>query len=79
MFGLGAIAATDPTIKNGVGLMRYPRRRDIAPTGELAGLPARESPKPAAFAEPPQGMTYTAKITEMSSVLFIPDDVIFIA
>jgi hypothetical protein len=32
-------------IKNGVGF-KNPRRRDIAPTGELAGLPARDSPKP---------------------------------
>src|ERR1700722_10879958 len=29
--------------------MRYPRRRDIAPAGELAGLPARDSPKPSAL------------------------------
>ena len=26
-------------------LVRNPRRRDIAPTGELAGLPARDAPK----------------------------------
>jgi hypothetical protein len=26
-----------------------PRRRDIAPTGELAGLPARDSPKPSSY------------------------------
>jgi hypothetical protein len=51
--------------------MKDRRRRDIAPTGELAGLPARESPKLAAFAGPPQGMTHTAKNTEMSSVLFL--------
>src|SRR5580700_1783467 len=32
-------------IKNGAGPLRDPRRRDIAPTGELAGLPARDAPK----------------------------------
>src|SRR3981081_3597617 len=32
-------------IKNGTGLLMDLRRRDIAPTGELAGLPARDAPK----------------------------------
>jgi hypothetical protein len=32
-------------IKNGAGSVKNPRRRDIAPTGELAGLPARDAPK----------------------------------
>jgi hypothetical protein len=33
-------------IKNGAGTsLRCQRRRDIAPTGELAGLPARDAPK----------------------------------
>ena len=32
-------------IKNGTGPLQDPRRRDIAPTGELAGLPARDAPK----------------------------------
>src|SRR5271154_7033215 len=32
-------------IKNGAGPLKDPRRRDIAPTGELAGLPARDAPK----------------------------------
>src|SRR5271165_1981098 len=32
-------------IKNGAGPVTDPRRRDIAPTGELAGLPARDAPK----------------------------------
>src|SRR5450755_1344759 len=42
--GMLACAGERPsrlTIKNGVGLMRDPRRRDIVPTGELAGLSAR--------------------------------------
>jgi hypothetical protein len=41
--------------KNGVGLFRYPRRRDIAPTGELAGLSARDSPKPYLLRTPSYG------------------------
>lgn len=32
-------------IKNGTGPLQDSRRRDIAPTGELAGLPARDAPK----------------------------------
>jgi hypothetical protein len=32
-------------IKNGTGLLKDLCRRDIAPTGELAGLPARDAPK----------------------------------
>src|SRR5271155_5077487 len=32
-------------IKNGAGPVKGPRRPDIAPTGELAGLPARDAPK----------------------------------
>src|SRR5260370_25475982 len=42
----GGTVKQAPEIKNGVGLLRDPRRRDIAPAGELAGLPARDSPKP---------------------------------
>src|SRR5271165_989043 len=42
--GCGPKAAFE--IKNGVARMRYPHRRDVAPAGEVAGLPARDSPKP---------------------------------
>src|SRR5882757_2953650 len=31
--------------RRGPLVLRNPRRRDIAPTGELAGLPARDAPK----------------------------------
>jgi hypothetical protein len=31
--------------KSARALERNPRRRDVAPTGELAGLPARDAPK----------------------------------
>jgi hypothetical protein len=65
-------------IKNGVAFEGR-RRRDIAPAGELAGLPARDSPKPVAFAGPPEGMSYTAKNNGTCSVQFITGNVIFIA
>jgi hypothetical protein len=64
-------------LKNGVAFEGR-RRRDIAPAGELAGLPARDSPKPLTFAGPPQGMTYTAKNFGTSGVLFVTSNVIFI-
>jgi hypothetical protein len=35
-------------LKNGEVPVKKPRRRDIAPTGELAGLPARDAPKSSA-------------------------------
>jgi hypothetical protein len=65
-------------IKNGVDFS-VPRRRDIAPAGELAGLPARDSPKPDAFAVPPQGMTHIAKDREIRSVFFVLMNEVFIA
>src|SRR5277367_6329659 len=40
-----ASCAGRANIKNGTGPLKDPRRRDIAPTGELAGLPARDAPK----------------------------------
>src|SRR5271155_2267660 len=40
-----ASCAGRANIKNGTGPVKGPRRRDIAPTGELAGLPARDAPK----------------------------------
>jgi len=40
-----ASCAGRANIKNGTGPLQDPRRRDIAPTGELAGLPARDAPK----------------------------------
>ena len=40
-----ASCAGRANIKNGTGPLSDPRRRDIAPTGELAGLPARDAPK----------------------------------
>jgi hypothetical protein len=40
-----ASCAGRANIKNGTGPWKDPRRRDIAPTGELAGLPARDAPK----------------------------------
>jgi hypothetical protein len=40
-----ASCAGRANIKNGAIPVKEPRRRDIAPTGELAGLPARDAPK----------------------------------
>jgi hypothetical protein len=40
-----ASCAGRANIKNGAGPLQDLRRRDIAPTGELAGLPARDAPK----------------------------------
>lgn len=62
--------AIDFRIKNGVAVLRR-RRRDFAPAGELAGLPARISPKPFASSEPPKGMTHTAKNDAVCSVFFV--------
>ena len=45
MYNAKASCAGRAYIKNGAGSVRNPRRRDIAPTGELAGLPARDAPK----------------------------------
>jgi hypothetical protein len=45
MYNAKASCAGRAYIKNGTGSVRNPRRRDIAPTGELAGLPARDAPK----------------------------------
>jgi hypothetical protein len=41
---LGA-RASPPANKKRCGFLWNPHRRDIAPTGELAGLPARDAPK----------------------------------
>jgi hypothetical protein len=63
-------------IKNGVGLFRYPRRRDIAPTGELAGLSARDSPKPCLLRTPSQSSEaaiHPAKINGQRGGRFITD------
>jgi len=40
-----ASCAGRANIKNGTGPSKDPCRWDIAPTGELAGLPARDAPK----------------------------------
>jgi|SRR5882762_1919668 len=72
----GLVARRDEGIgiKNGVGLLRDPHRRDIAPAGELAGLPARDSPKPCRF-EPfcVEAQIYAAKIAGMTGGRFISD------
>src|SRR6202453_575267 len=48
-------------IKNGAGPMRCPRRRIIAPTGELAGLPARDFLNLVRPRVSPRGPIHTAK------------------
>ena len=45
MYKRVASCAGRANIKNGAIPFQEPRRRDIAPTGELAGLPARDAPK----------------------------------
>jgi hypothetical protein len=46
MYNRIASCAGCAKLKNGESsFLRNPRRRDIAPTGELAGLPARDAPK----------------------------------
>src|ERR1700692_1988075 len=74
-------APLEAEIKNGAVLVRYPRRRDIAPAGELAGLPARNSPKPYPPRDPSglEAGIYPAKITETRRGLFISDTEVYFA
>jgi hypothetical protein len=73
-----AVLGASLRIKKRRGSFEDPHRRDIAPAGELAGLPARDSPKP--YASSPLGMEaviYAAKIAAMTGGRFISDTEIF--
>src|SRR6266849_3172380 len=45
LYNAGCVLRRAREYKKRRGSVKDPRRRDIAPTGELAGLPARDAPK----------------------------------
>ena len=59
-------------IKNGVGPVEVPTPPDIAPTGELAGLPVRDFLNLSAFASViPRGQLHTAKNWDARTRYFV--------